>query len=133
MISSEDISTIFQHHFKICLLWFLPEKECSFYTHLFWCTEMRWLFISSTAFELPVQILVQLLLELELNLIVQNAIELEFTLYLECRWNDQKRNLKLSAVLGKFWYRLLFQPKFRAGEFQRTTFLVEEADCIRIL
>ena len=49
MISSEDISTTFQHHFKICLLWFLPEKECSFYTHLFWCTEMRWLFISSTA------------------------------------------------------------------------------------
>ena len=25
------------------------EKECSFYTHLFCCTAMRWLFISSTA------------------------------------------------------------------------------------
>ena len=35
-----------QHHFKICLLWLLNEKECSFYTHLFCCTEMRCLFIS---------------------------------------------------------------------------------------
>ena len=35
------ISTTFQHHFKICLLWFLHEKECSFYTHLFYCTEIR--------------------------------------------------------------------------------------------
>ena len=43
------ISTTFQHRFKICLSWFLHEKECSFYTHLFCCTEMRWLFISSTA------------------------------------------------------------------------------------
>ena len=31
----------FQHHFKICLLLFLYEKECSFYTNLFCCTEMR--------------------------------------------------------------------------------------------
>ena len=45
MTSSEGL----QQHFSICLLWFLPEKECSFYTHLFCCTEMRWLFISSTA------------------------------------------------------------------------------------
>ena len=29
------ISTTFQQHFKICFLWFLHEKECSFYTHLF--------------------------------------------------------------------------------------------------
>ena len=43
------ISTTFQHHFKICLLQFFHEKECSFYTHLFYCTEMTWLFISSTA------------------------------------------------------------------------------------
>ena len=42
------MSTTFQLHFKICLLWFLLEKLCSFYTHLFCCTEMRWLFISST-------------------------------------------------------------------------------------
>ena len=35
------ISTTFQHHFKICLLWFLHEKECNFYTNLFYCTEMR--------------------------------------------------------------------------------------------
>ena len=35
------ISTTFQHHFKIFLLWFLHKKECSFYTHLFCCTEMR--------------------------------------------------------------------------------------------
>ena len=39
----------FQHHFKICLLWFLHKKRCSFYTHLFCFTEMRWMFISSTA------------------------------------------------------------------------------------
>jgi hypothetical protein len=39
----------FQHRFKICLLWLLHEKECSFYTYLFYCTEMRWLFISSRA------------------------------------------------------------------------------------
>ena len=32
-----------------CLFWFLHEKECSFCTHLFCCTEMRWLFICSTA------------------------------------------------------------------------------------
>ena len=35
------ISTTVQHLFKICLLWFLHEKECSFHTHLFCCTEMR--------------------------------------------------------------------------------------------
>ena len=39
----------FQHHFKICLLWILHKKECSFYTHLFCCTEIKWLFINSTA------------------------------------------------------------------------------------
>ena len=44
------ISTTFQHHYKICLLWFLHEKECSFYTYLFNCTEMRWLFTSSTIY-----------------------------------------------------------------------------------
>ena len=43
------ISTTFQHHFKTCLLWFLHEKNCSFYIHLFCCTEMISLFISSTA------------------------------------------------------------------------------------
>ena len=42
-------STKFQLHFKICLLWFLHGKECIFYTHLFCYTEMRRLFISSTA------------------------------------------------------------------------------------
>ena len=36
MTSSEG----FQQHFS-CLLAFLHEKECSFYTYLFWCTEMR--------------------------------------------------------------------------------------------
>ena len=45
----QKISTTFQHHSKICLLWFLHQKECSFYTHLFCCTEMRLMFISSTA------------------------------------------------------------------------------------
>ena len=35
------ISSSFQDHFKIYLLWFLHEKNCSFYTYLFWCTEMR--------------------------------------------------------------------------------------------
>ena len=43
------ISVSFQHHFKIYLLWLLHEKECSFYSYLFCCTEMRWLFISSSA------------------------------------------------------------------------------------
>ena len=43
------ISTSFHHHFIIWLLWLLHEKECSFYTYLFCCTEMRWLFISSSA------------------------------------------------------------------------------------
>ena len=44
------ISTTFQHHFKICFLWFLHEKECSFYTYFFFCcSEMRWMFIISTA------------------------------------------------------------------------------------
>jgi hypothetical protein len=28
---------------------FLHEKKCNFYTHLFYCTEIRWLFIGSTA------------------------------------------------------------------------------------
>ena len=36
-----SISTTFQHHFKKKLLWFLHEKVCSFYTNLFYCTEMR--------------------------------------------------------------------------------------------
>ena len=35
------ISTSFHCHFKICLLWLLHEKQCSFYIHLFYCTEMR--------------------------------------------------------------------------------------------
>ena len=39
----------FQHHFNVCLLWFLHKKRSSFYTHLFCFTEMRWMFISSTA------------------------------------------------------------------------------------
>ena len=38
------ISTLFQKNFKICLF----EKDCSFYTNSFCCSEMRWLFISST-------------------------------------------------------------------------------------
>ena len=41
MTSPEGILTMFQHHFKVCLLWFLHEKDCSFYTHLFCCSEMR--------------------------------------------------------------------------------------------
>ena len=39
----------FKGQHEICLLSFLDEKECSFYTHLFFCTEMRCLFISSSA------------------------------------------------------------------------------------
>ena len=74
MISSEDISTTFQHLFKICLLWFLPEKECSFYTHLFSCTEMDdCLSVQQQPFELQVQIPVQLVLELEPNGLVQKS------------------------------------------------------------
>ena len=42
------ISVSFQHHFKINLLWLLHEKECSFYSYLFCCTEMTWMFIIST-------------------------------------------------------------------------------------
>ena len=42
-------SEAFQHHFKIYLLWFLHGKEYSFYTTLFCCTEMRLLFMSSSA------------------------------------------------------------------------------------
>ena len=34
------IPASFQHHFKVCLLWLLHEKECSFCTYLFCCTEM---------------------------------------------------------------------------------------------
>ena len=43
------ISTSFHHHFKICVQWLLHKKECSSYKYLFCCTEMRWLFISSSA------------------------------------------------------------------------------------
>ena len=39
----------FRHPFKICLMWLLHKEECSFYTYLFCCTEMRWMFISLTA------------------------------------------------------------------------------------
>ena len=42
------ISVSFQHHFKIYLLWLLHEKECSFYSYLFCCTEMTWMFIISS-------------------------------------------------------------------------------------
>ena len=42
------ISVSFLHHFKIYLLWLLHEKECSFYSYLFCCTEMIWMFIIST-------------------------------------------------------------------------------------
>ena len=34
------ISTSFGHHFKICLLWLLHEKECSFSSYLFCCTKI---------------------------------------------------------------------------------------------
>ena len=30
-----------KRHFKICLLWLLDKKECSFYAYLFWSTEIR--------------------------------------------------------------------------------------------
>ena len=71
MTSSEG----FQQHFSIIskkkLLWFLHEKESSFYTHLFYCTEMRRLHISVP---LPFELLVQIpVLELD-----QNVHELEF-------------------------------------------------------
>ena len=39
------ISASFRNLFVVVL----HEKECSFYSHIFCCTEMRWLFISSTA------------------------------------------------------------------------------------
>ena len=35
------ISPSFHHHFKICLLWYLHEKEYSFYIYFFYCTEMK--------------------------------------------------------------------------------------------
>ena len=49
LFSFSNIHGLVENPFKICLLLFLNEKECSFYTHLFCCTKMRWLFISSTA------------------------------------------------------------------------------------
>ena len=39
------ISSSFQNLF----VWLLHEKECSFYTYLFCCTKMRWMFIISSA------------------------------------------------------------------------------------
>ena len=45
----KSILASFHHHFKICLLWLLHKKECSFYSCLFCCTLMRWLFIISSA------------------------------------------------------------------------------------
>ena len=47
MTSSED----FQQHFSIISKFdrFLCKKEYSFYTQLFCCTELRWMFISSTS------------------------------------------------------------------------------------
>ena len=70
MTSSEG----FQYHFKNRLLWLLHEKECSFYTYLFCCTEIRLLF--QVPFELPVEIRVQLYLELKVNLLEQKVNEL---------------------------------------------------------
>ena len=43
------ISARFQHHFRICLLWFLHKKECTFYNYRFCCTELRWMLINLTA------------------------------------------------------------------------------------
>ena len=42
------ISVSFQHYFNIYLLWLLHEKESSFYSYLFYCTEMTWMFIISS-------------------------------------------------------------------------------------
>ena len=44
----------FQQHFSIvsrfvCCCFYMKKNVCSFFTHLFCCIEMRWLFISSTA------------------------------------------------------------------------------------
>ena len=44
-----NIAASFQNVFVAVL----HEKERSFYTHLFCCTEMRWLFISSTTIWVP--------------------------------------------------------------------------------
>ena len=74
------ISTTFQHHFKICLLWFLQKKEYSFYTQLFYCTEMKWLFISSTAIWVTGSDTISVASRARTKLSVQNLIELEFEL-----------------------------------------------------
>ena len=68
------ISASFHHHFKICLLWLLHEKECIYFAVLKWdvCLSVQ------VPFELP--ILIQLLLELKANWIDQNVNELEFEL-----------------------------------------------------
>ena len=72
------MSTSFQHHFKICLLWVLDEKNVAFllisFAVLNW-DERLWV---QLPFDLPFQLLVQLLLELEANLLDQNVYELEF-------------------------------------------------------
>ena len=70
MTSSEGL-TSFQHHCKICFLWFVHEKNVAFTLISF----------AVLPFELLVQIPVQLLLELKLNLIVQNVVELDFELW----------------------------------------------------
>ena len=46
---NKRISTTLQHHFKKCFLCFFHEKQCFFYTYLFCCNKMKWLFISSNA------------------------------------------------------------------------------------
>ena len=66
----------------VCLLWFLQEKKCSFYTYLFCCTEMRWLFISSSAIWVTSSNTgsVASRARTKTDYVVQNVIELEFEL-----------------------------------------------------
>jgi hypothetical protein len=83
------ISASFQLHFKICLFWLLYEKECSFYTYLFCCTELKWMFIISTAFWVTGwdtgSVAPRAKSELPSSTCEWTRI---WTTYLECRWNN---------------------------------------------
>ena len=112
MTSSEG----FQHHFKICLLWFLHEA----FTLISFAI-LKWDECLSVQPPPLVQIRVQFLLELEVNWwLDQNVNELEFELsILERRWNNP-RSERLTSV----WYVLDIDPLSALILRQFTQFLV---------
>ena len=96
MTSSEG----FQQHFSIISKYvccgFYMKKNVAFYTHLFCCTEMRWLFISSTAIWVTRSDTSSVSSRTRTELTSSKCDSTRIWAYLECRWNNPLFRLETS-------------------------------------